>query len=281
MLFHLAGSCAPNVRDTTDSPAPIEDDTVDESPPFGPAPAEGDDAATDPGDAASPAPGAEGMPTDPDPSDAVGDDCDQSDGSDYGPDVDDPDVTPGPPFDAGEGGVCPSAVGPGDLNVTELMIASLAGTGDHGEWLEVTSTRDCALNLNGLHGEAPSGSKVRVVDVDNDMWLPAFGTFVIADSTDPAFNNYLPGTVIAWAGEPGDVLRNKGATITLLADTQLVTTITYPSLTLTIGASFAFPADCPASRATDWTAWQISTASWFLGFYGTPNAPNMDVHCPQ
>jgi hypothetical protein len=278
----LTFSCAPNVRDTADSPAALGDDTVEESPPVGSAPVgDDDDAAIDSGGSASPAPGADEVQPIDDPSDAAGDDSAQVDGGDDGPEAAGLDVAPGPPFDAGEGGVCPEAVGPGDLNVTELMIESVAGTGDHGEWIEVTSTRDCALNLNGLHGEAPSGSKVRVVDVDDDMWLPAFGTFVIADSTDPAFNDYLPGTVVAWAGQPGDVLRNKGATITLLADTQLVTTITYPALTLTVGASIAFPADCPASRIADWTAWQVSTASWFPSFYGTPNAPNTDVHCPQ
>jgi hypothetical protein len=136
------------------------------------------------------------------------------------------------------------------------------------------------MNLRGLHGECPSGAKVRTFDVTDDTWLPPLGTFVVADSLDPAINHDLPGMVIVWAGSPGDVLRNKGATITLRMQETLVDTVTYPSLKLTVGASTAFPADCPLSRRSDWTTWQTSNASWFPAFLGSPNAANLDVHCP-
>ena len=36
---------------------------------------------------------------------------------------------------------CVGPMAPGDLIIDELMIASQAGDGDHGEWLEVMSTR--------------------------------------------------------------------------------------------------------------------------------------------
>jgi hypothetical protein len=278
-LVSLVVACAPSVRGAPSSAAPLGDDTVDQSPPTAEDADPGIDPAADPGDAPAPASDADETQAVEDSADATGDDGAGIDGAGNGPVAEGTDAASGPPFDAGEGGVCPAGVGPGDLSVTELMIASVAGTGDHGEWLEVTSTRQCALNVHGLHGEVASGAKVRVVDVDDDVWLPAFGTFLIADSVDPALNHYLPGTVIAWAGQPGDVLRNMGDTITFLVDGQLVTSTTYPSLKLTDGSSLAFPADCPPSRADDWTAWQFSTASWFPGFYGTPNAANTDVHC--
>jgi hypothetical protein len=281
MIVSFVAACAPSVQGAPSSAASPGDDTVDESPPTADNTDPGIDLAADPGDAPAPALGADETQAVEDSAAATGDDGAEIDSAGNGPETEGTDVASGPPFDAGEEGVCEAGVGPGDLSVTELMIASLAGTGDHGEWLEVTSTRQCALNLHGLHGEAPSGSKVRVVDVDDDLWLPALGTFVVADSTDPALTHYLPGTVIAWAGNQGDVLRNMGATITFLADGQLVTSITYPSLKLTDGSSLSFPADCPPSRADDWTAWQFSTTSWFPGFYGTPNAPNTDVHCVQ
>jgi hypothetical protein len=177
-------------------------------------------------------------------------------------------------------GACPSPPAPGDLVIDELMIESVAGTGDYGEWLEVESTRPCALDLRGLHGEVPSGSKVRTFDVVEDLWLAPAGTLVVADSYDPAINHDLPGTVISWAGEPGDVLRNKGGTVSLLLQGTLVDSVTYPALKLVVGASTSFPASCALSRRSDWTAWQTSSASWFPGFHGTPNAPNDDVICP-
>jgi hypothetical protein len=175
---------------------------------------------------------------------------------------------------------CVQPLGQGVLVIDELMIESVKGTGDYGELLEVQSTSGCVVNLHGLHGECPVGMKLHTFDVTEDMWLPPSGTFVVADTGDPAINHYLPGLIVTWAGQPGDVLRNDGATVTLTIDGGLVDTVTYPAFKLTIGASIAFPSNCPASNITDWTSWQTSTASWFPGFYGTPNAPNDDVSCP-
>jgi hypothetical protein len=189
------------------------------------------------------------------------------------------DSTAVPPFDPGEGGTCLGALAPGDLVIDELMIESVAGAGDHGEWLEVKSTLGCALDLRGLHGDAPSGNKIRTFDIGGDLWIPAFGWIVVADSNSAAIDHDLPGTVVAWAGQPGDVLRNKGGTVTLHFGGAVIDSITYPSMALTVGASLAFPSDCASSRRSDWTAWQWSTSSWFPGFLGTPGAPNDDVNC--
>jgi hypothetical protein len=177
-------------------------------------------------------------------------------------------------------GACARPLAPGDLRIDELMIASVAGSGDDGEWLEIASTLDCAANLNGVHGECPRGAKVSTFDVTGDVWLPPRGAFVVADSIDPAINHALPGLVVAWFGHPGDVLRNQGSTITISLDGTLLDTITYPSLSLAIGTSVAFPSDCDASTRGDFTRWKRSATSWFPGFLGTPNAPNTDIHCP-
>jgi hypothetical protein len=177
-------------------------------------------------------------------------------------------------------GACTQPPGAGALRIDELMIASVAGTGDNGEWLEIANALDCTVNLNGLHGECPHGAKVATFDVTGDLWIPPQGTFVVADSSDPAINHDLPGVVIAWFDHPGDVLRNKGTTITLTANAAMLDTLTYPALTLNVGASLAFPSDCDPSQRRDFTKWKWSTASWFPGFLGTPNAPNTDVTCP-
>jgi hypothetical protein len=49
---------------------------------------------------------------------------------------------------------------------------------------------------------------------------------------------------------------------------------------LVIGTTVELPADCPAGDVDQFGVWQSATASWFPGFYGTPNAPNTDVQCP-
>ncbi len=182
--------------------------------------------------------------------------------------------------DALPDGACLQPPGAGALRIDELMIASVAGTGDNGEWFEIGSALDCAANLNGLHGECPHGSKVTTFDVTGDLWIPAHGTLVVADSSDPAINHDLPGAVVVWFDHPGDVLRNQGTTITLSLDGTMLDTVTYPSLTLAVGDSLAFPSDCDASERADFSKWKRSTASWFPGFLGTPNAPNTDVACP-
>jgi hypothetical protein len=182
--------------------------------------------------------------------------------------------------EAGPDASCIQPLGAGVLMIDELMIESVSGTGDYGEWVEVMSTSSCAVNLNGLHGETPVGAKLHTFDVTMDMWLPPAGTFLIADTADPAINHYLPGPLVTWAGQPGDVLRDDGSTVTLTFQQGLVDTVTYPKLKLVIGVSVEFPPDCPSSSRSDWTTWQLATSSWFPGFSGTPNAPNDDVTCP-
>jgi hypothetical protein len=183
--------------------------------------------------------------------------------------------------DAGPDGGCALPLGPGDLAIDEMMIESVAGAGDFGEWIEVRSNLDCMANLRGLHGECPRGAKVNTFDVTTDLWVPPRGTFVVADSSDPAVNHDLPGLMIVWSGQPGDVLRNKGSTITLSLSGTLLDTVTYPALTLEVGDTVAFPSDCDPSSRSDFTNWKRSTASWFPGFLGTPNRPNADVACSK
>jgi len=181
--------------------------------------------------------------------------------------------------DAGPDGACMDPLGPGHLAIDELMIESVAGAGDYGQWIEVQSALDCAVNVRGLHGECAHGAKVATFDVTDDLWIPPRGTFVVADSNMSAINHYLPGAVLAWFGHRGDVLRKKGSTITLSTRDAVIDTVTYPALALAVGASLAFPSDCDPNSRSDWGRWQLSTASWFPGFSGTPNAPNTDVSC--
>lgn len=182
--------------------------------------------------------------------------------------------------DAPPEGACDHPPGTGDLVIDEMMIESVAGAGDDGEWLEITGTAACALDLHGLHGEAPVGAKVHTFDVGVDAWLPPGGTFLVADSADPAIDHDLPGMLFTWSGAGGDVLRNDGGTVTLTLGSTLVTSLTWPKLKLVVGTSVELPASCDPSRASDFSVWQYSHSSWFPDFYGTPNAPNEDVPCP-
>ncbi len=185
--------------------------------------------------------------------------------------------------DSPDGGddACVSDLAPGALLIDELLIESVDGTGDHGEWLEVTNMLPCAVDLRGLHGDCPHGAKAATFDVPGDLWIPAGGTFVVADSVSPAIDHDVPLPVVEWKGNLGDVLRNKGTTVTLTLDDVVIDTLTFPALALTVGTSVEFPADCDPSTRDDFSRWVPAQSSWFPGFHGTPNAPNTDVACPM
>jgi hypothetical protein len=177
-------------------------------------------------------------------------------------------------------GACDAPLSPGDIIIDEIMVESVAGTGDYGEWIEARSTLSCQVNLLGLHGECPKGAKVITFDVTSDFWVIGGASFLIADSMVPAINHYLPEPLFTWGGHQGDVLRNEGATVSLRMNDVLIDSVTYPALKLLVGRSWAFPSDCDPTLRSDFANWQTSTSSWFPSFFGTPNEPNDDVHCP-
>src|SRR5580698_10606303 len=86
------------------------------------------------------------------------------------------------PADAGDGGACPELLRLGDLVFDEVMISTKPGESDKGQWLEVRNTRWCSVDLIGLHAQAPRGSSFHTLDVMTDIWVPAGGYFLIADS---------------------------------------------------------------------------------------------------
>jgi hypothetical protein len=185
--------------------------------------------------------------------------------------------------EGGDVGVaCPGTLAPGDLIIDELMIASQAGVGDHGEWVEVANTRGCALDLNGLFAQVPHGKGSTTASITTDLWLPSHGFFLIADSSEPAENHSLPGMLVTWeSGTSSDVLKNSGDTITLYTANATIDVLTYPaSAKLVDGASMAFPANCDPSLRAAFGNWQPSVTSWTPGFFGTPSAANTDVTCP-
>jgi hypothetical protein len=174
---------------------------------------------------------------------------------------------------------CAGALAAGDLAIVELMIASRSGSSDNGEWVEVQSTRDCWLTLDGVTIESPRGTSApNVASVAAGLELAPHASFVVADSADPAKNHGIPGAIVAW--EATDVLKNDGDTVTVKLGTTTIDTLTYPALSnLTPGRSLAFPSDCAATDRADWQRWSLTFASFAAGFEGTPNGANADVTC--
>lgn len=172
---------------------------------------------------------------------------------------------------------CATPVGPGDLAIVELMIATQTLPGDAGEWVEIASTRNCSLHIDGLTISSPYEGGVDTVTV-GPLDLPPYGTFVVADSADPSLNHALPGTVFSW--DAVDVLDERGDTVTVTHGETVIDTVTYGAqTTLAPRRSLSFPLDCSWSFRPAWSRWSASTKQYAPGFRGTPNGPNDDVVC--
>ncbi len=180
--------------------------------------------------------------------------------------------------DAAPPALCTS-LNPGDLQVVELMIASRAGSGDDGEWVEIRNTRSCIVSLKGITIESPRGlAAADQVIIASDDRIPPGGSFVVAAAADATKNHGIPGKVYAFG--IADVLKNDGDTIRVLSGTTVIDTITYPRVgNLGTATSLTFPSDCKASDRTDFARWSLSFDSWTAGYKGTPNLPNDDVTC--
>jgi hypothetical protein len=190
-----------------------------------------------------------------------------------------PPPQPPPPYTGGPKEFCEGPLAMGDLVVTEIMIASRSGSGDTGEWIEIQSTRDCWLRVEGVTIVSPRGAAApNSVTIAEAFEVAPQTSFVVADSTDPVKNNNLPGKVFSWNGS--DVLKNDGDTIIVKIGETVIDQLTYPSLlNITGGRSIAFPSNCPRNARSDWNRWSLSFTSFSGSFKGTPNAWNNDVAC--
>lgn len=181
--------------------------------------------------------------------------------------------------DAGPATACVGPLAPGDLAIVELMIASVSGTGDRGEWVELKNTRSCVLDLNGLVVQSPRGTSLDKASVATDVFVQPGASVVVADSASATDDHDLPAAAVVATFGDYDVLKNGGDTVEVWAGTTLVDALTYPQLAITPGRSVSFPADCAPSDRGSWSRWSSSFNVWSSPFQGTPGADNTDVTC--
>jgi len=173
---------------------------------------------------------------------------------------------------------CEGPLQAGDLAIVEIMISSKSGSGDAGEWVEIKSTRDCWVHLEGISVSSPRGSAGSdTATVDGALDLSPGGTFVVADSDDVTKNHGIKGSVVSW--DATDVLKNDGDTITIKLGDVEIDALTYPNLgAATAGTSVSFPSACDGAKRSDWLSWTASKGD-FGTLKATPNAPNDDIAC--
>jgi hypothetical protein len=170
---------------------------------------------------------------------------------------------------------CIGGLAAGDLAITEIMVSSKSGSGDSGEWVEITSTRDCILKLGGVTISSPRGTASDTATVSDSFELAPHATFLVADT---ATNAAISGSLFSW--NSSDVLKNDGDTITVASAGITLDTITYDATAdWATGTSLEFPAGCAATLRSDVSDWVPATTTFGTSFKGTPNAANSDVAC--
>jgi hypothetical protein len=172
-----------------------------------------------------------------------------------------------------------TALSPGDLVITEFLISSRSGSGDDGEWIEVSSTKTCTLKADGLVIESPRGTAFDAVTLPAGSEVPPLGKFLVAGSAVRASAFGLPEPTYFFAAT--DVLKNDGDRISVRLGTTVIDRLDYPAFSnVTPARSVAFPKDCPSTVRGDWTRWSLTFSTYAAGAQrGTPGRDNVDVAC--
>lgn len=193
-----------------------------------------------------------------------------------------PDATaPSPPTpDAGPDGavVIPQCapLAPGALEIVELMIKSIDGSGDRGEWVELRNPNACILQIPaGLRVISPRGAALDVATIEAAFELAPGAAFLAGGAEAPSHPT-LP--TARWSSV--DTLKNSGDEVRVELDGTLIDSLTYPSISnLTARRSIAFPSDCDGSQRANLQSWSGSFATDGT-LTATPFAANDDVTCP-
>ena len=69
-------------------------------------------------------------------------------------------------FDAWDAGPCTTPLAPGDLMMDEVMVSTVPGSADRGQWLEVRNTRRCSVDLDRARSRAGADGERRFIRCD-------------------------------------------------------------------------------------------------------------------
>jgi len=171
---------------------------------------------------------------------------------------------------------CPPAVG--SLVITEIMISSVSGSGDRGEWFEVVNTGTCTVDLTGVVILSPTGSGTEKTHTITGGTVAPGRYFVFALDAAPAANHFLSFDYAYGTGGADDVIFNNAADwLELRSGVMAIDRVTWPSGGYTNGRSRMLPGT-PSATANDvWATLCDSTAVFSTTggtFYGTPQMAN-------
>ena len=163
----------------------------------------------------------------------------------------------------------PAPASAGAIVFTEVMAASQAGSGDRGEWFELTNTTDAPLDL-GRCTITDDGSDIH--DIAGPLVVPAGGALVLARSANSVENHGLaPDYIYA-----GITLGNTADALNLNCDGTLIDRIAWTAGFSVAGTARQLDRDLVNADANDlldnWCAARASYGT--AGKFGTPGDLN-------
>jgi hypothetical protein len=173
----------------------------------------------------------------------------------------------------------PNTPAPGDVVITEMMIAPESATDDGGEWFELLNAAAEPLILNGCVLSDPSGSDTHTVDPSTPFVLQPGELVVFGRTGNPSANG---GTPVDYFYGQTFTLDNDTDGVILTCAGAVVDSVIYDALFPTAtGASLQLPPGAQdTSTNDDASAWCPSYTPFGDGDQGTPGAPNLACPTP-
>lgn len=188
-----------------------------------------------------------------------------------------PDAEVPPEPDAAVVDPAPCAPKTSNLALSEVMVASVAGGGDRGEWFEVRNTGACPVDLAGLEIVSPTGSGIEKKHTVSGGIVAPGAYFVFALSGDAGENHAVPYDYVYGLGTADDVILNNAADwLELRVAGVAIDRVTWPSSGYVVGASHFYASSLDPLLNDNWAAWTASSAVYSTTggtFRGTPGAP--------
>lgn len=178
----------------------------------------------------------------------------------------------------------PCTVAPGFVYINEIMIASVSGSRDRGEWFEIYNPGDCEADLSGMVIASPTSSGTMREHTISSLRIAPGSYTVLAQSLNPAEHHGANVDYAYGTGSSTTEIRfsNSRDSLLLRAGMDEIDRIEWTSSGFSYSTSRQFPTSGAISEHGTWSRWCDSTQTFSMTggvFYGTPGMAN-DMTCP-
>jgi hypothetical protein len=165
-----------------------------------------------------------------------------------------------------------SAVAPGDLVISEIMVNPDAASDTYAEWIEIYNATSAPVDLQGLVFRHEANDPAAVHVIGASVIAPPHGYVVIGKSTDQAMNG---GVDVAYA-YPADIgFTNTGDYLAIERADETIIDHTFWASDAPLGASLSLdPSFLDASLNDDATHFCAGVAFLPSGDKGSPGVAN-------